>query len=155
MLPVPWELGPSCLKLPHYALIVDVTRWHGSAEPRRTVVLSARPFEGKEKRTLAAGCRRAFEDPFGTLPKIRSRDKVQALTFSVDDDPSRVLSYMKKKGYTFPVIVDKDLELTLFPDGGRPPEIMGYGPIGRRADPFKSWTFGRILLEVEKMAQAK
>jgi peroxiredoxin len=104
--------------------------------------------------TFCLPCRQehpALQDFFN---KARSMNNVQVLTFSLDSDPSRVRSYMKDKGYTFPVIVDKDLEARLFPEGGLP-ETWVIGPDGRRADPFKSWTFGRVLLEVEKLATAK
>jgi hypothetical protein len=79
---------------------------------------------------------------------------VQVLTVSVDDDRGPVQSYMKEKGFTFPVIMERELDVRLFPEGGLP-ESWVIGPSGRRADRFQSWTFGRVLLEVEKMAMAK
>lgn len=87
--------------------------------------------------------------------RMRSMNNVQVLTFCLDTNPDRVLSYMKKRGYTFPVIVDTDLETKLFPREGGTPQTWVIGPNGRRTDFFKSWTFGRILLEVEKMAAAR
>lgn len=94
----------------------------------------------------------ALQDFFN---EARRMNNVQVLTFSGDADPSRVLSYMKEKGYTFPVIVDRDLEVSLFPLEGGIPKTWVIGPDGRRSDPFKAWTFGRVLLEVEKLATAK
>ena len=67
--------------------------------------------------------------------------------------PDLVLSYMKKQGYTFPVIVNTNLEIKLFPTEGGIPKTFVVGPAGRRAQPFKSWTLGRILLEVDKVAK--
>ncbi len=87
--------------------------------------------------------------------KARSMNNVQVLTFSLDDDPSRVLSYMKEEGYTFPVVLGRDLELRLFPSEGGLPESWVIGIDGRRSDSFRSWTFGRILMEVEKLSRAK
>jgi peroxiredoxin len=104
--------------------------------------------------TFCLPCRQehpALQDFFN---KARSANNVQVLTFSVDSDPSRTLSYMKDKGYTFPVIVERALDVKLFPEGGLP-ESWVIGPDGRRSDAFKSWTFGRVLLEVEKLAMSK
>jgi len=76
-------------------------------------------------------------------------------SFSVDDDPSRVRSYMKERGYTFPVIVNKELELKLFPQEGSLPKIWVIGPDGRRAARCApSNSFGRALFEIEKMENA-
>jgi peroxiredoxin len=93
----------------------------------------------------------ALQDFFN---KARSMNNVQVLTFCVDSDLSRVRSYMNDKGYTFPVIMDRDSKVRLFSEGGLP-EVWVIGPEGRRSAPFKSWTFGRVLLEVEKLAMAK
>jgi peroxiredoxin len=104
--------------------------------------------------TFCLPCRQehpALQDFFN---KTRSMHNVQVLSFSVDGDRSRVLSYMKDKGFTFPVIMDRELEVRLFPEGGLP-ETWVIGPDGRRADRFQSWTFGRVLLEVEKIAMGK
>jgi peroxiredoxin len=104
--------------------------------------------------TYCLPCRQehpALQDFFG---KERSLKNVQVLTFSLDDDPNRVQAYMKEKGYTFPVIVDRNLEPKLFPSVGTLPKSWVIGPNGYRADPFNSWTFGRVLMEVEKMAKA-
>jgi peroxiredoxin len=104
--------------------------------------------------TFCLPCRQehpALQDFFN---KTRSMSNVQVLSISVDGGRSRVRSYMKDKGFTFPVIMDSDLQAKLFPEGGLP-ETWVIGPDGRRADRFQSWTFGRVLLEVEKMAATK
>lgn len=92
----------------------------------------------------------ALQDFFNT---IHSTNKVQVITFCLDTQPNRVLSYMRKQGYTFPVIVSNDVETKLFPIAGGIPKTFVIGPNGRRTEPFKSWTFGRILLEVDKIAK--
>jgi thiol-disulfide isomerase/thioredoxin len=79
---------------------------------------------------------------------------VQVLTFALDSDPSQVMRYMKEKRYTFQVVVDKDLEPKLFPAVGGIPKTFVVGPDGRRSDAFQTWTFGRILMEVEELAKA-
>jgi peroxiredoxin len=104
--------------------------------------------------TFCLPCRQehpALQDFFN---RARSMNNVQVLSVSVDGDRSRVLSYMKDKGFTFPVVMDSDLPVRLFPEGGLP-ETWVIGPDGRRTDRFQSWTFGHVLLEVEKMAMAK
>lgn len=87
--------------------------------------------------------------------EVRSSNNLQVLTFSVDDKPERVRSYMQQKRYTFPVVVDRDLELRLFPADEGIPKAWVIGPNGFRADLPKTWTFGRTLMEIEKMAKAK
>ena len=64
------------------------------------------------------------------------------------------MRYMKEKRYTFQVVVDKDLEPKLFPAVGGIPKKFVVGPDGRRSDAFQTWTFGRILMEVEELAKA-
>jgi peroxiredoxin len=103
--------------------------------------------------TWCLACRQehpALQDFYNRAPSMRN---VQVLTFSVDRDPEQVQSYMQEKGYTFPVIVDEDLGLRLFPREGGVPKTWVIGAESRRTDPFTSWTFGRILIEVEKLAK--
>jgi len=84
------------------------------------------------------------------------RDRaIQVLTFSVDDDVSRVRTYMRAKGYTFPVIVNKRLEFNLLPRDAILPGLVIIDREGRRSDPFREWTFGRILLEAKALAKRK
>lgn len=85
--------------------------------------------------------------------RTHSTNKVQVVTFCLDTHSDRVLSYMRKRGYTFPVIVNDHLETKLFPREGGIPQTFVIGPNGRRTEPFESWTFGRTLLEVDKIAK--
>ena len=103
--------------------------------------------------TFCIPCRQ--EHPALQAFSNRLAGSVQVLTFSVDDDPGRVAAYMKEKGYTFPVIVDRDLELRLFSAEGGLPKTRVIGPDGRIAGQPTTWTFGRALLEVERAAKAK
>jgi len=82
----------------------------------------------------------------------RANDKIQVLTFSLDRDPEAVRSYIEERGYTFPVIVDPELAGRLFPAGGIPNSWV-IDRQGRRSDAFRAWTFGRIVLEAEKLAR--
>jgi peroxiredoxin len=95
--------------------------------------------------TFCLPCRQehpALQDFFN---KARSMNKVQVLSVSVDGDRSGTMSYMKDKGFTFPVIMDSELQVRLFPEGGLP-ETWVIGPDGRWTDRFQSWTLGRVLL---------
>ena len=83
--------------------------------------------------------------------EMGANGKIQVLTFSLDRDPEVTRSYMKEKGYTFPVIVDPELEQRLFPSEGGIPKSWVIDRQGRRSEPFRSWSFGRIVLEVERI----
>lgn len=85
---------------------------------------------------------------------MKTNGKIQVLTFSLDRDPELVRSFMKEKGYTFPVIADPELEQRLFPSEGGIPQSWVIDWQGRRSDPFRVWSFGRIVLEVEKLAKS-
>jgi thiol-disulfide isomerase/thioredoxin len=78
---------------------------------------------------------------------------VQVLTFALDDDPPRVRKYMVAHGYTFPVIVRSSLASNLFPAEGGIPKTFVVDREGRLSAPFREWSFGRVLLEVERFAR--
>jgi len=84
---------------------------------------------------------------------MKTNGKIQVLTFSIDRDPELVRSFMKEKGYAFPVIVAPDLEQRLFPQEGGIPKTWVIDRQGRRSDAFRAWIFGRIVIEVEKIAK--
>jgi thiol-disulfide isomerase/thioredoxin len=105
--------------------------------------------------TWCLPCREEHPELQRFYSETKSLNNVQVLTFSLDDDAGRVRSYMKEKGYTFPVIVDRELEKRLFPREGGLPETWVVDREGQWADPIESWSFGRILFEVEKAAKSK
>ena len=92
------------------------------------------------------------------------------LTFCLDYDYMHAHDYMKQKQYTFPVIADWTLIGKLFPkDACRLPCSVGIpspspdhgmlagpqwvvDPQGRLSYPFRAWSFGRLLFEIEKAA---
>jgi peroxiredoxin len=82
----------------------------------------------------------------------RTKD-IQVLTFSLDTDPAVTWSYMNEKGYTFPVIVNRQLEERLFSVDGGIPKTWVIDREGRKSEPFRSWRLGRILIEAEKEAK--
>ena len=88
------------------------------------------------------------------VSRLPETTNIQVLTFSIDEDPSRALAYLNDKGYRFPAIVDGDLEQKLFPQEGRVPKTYVIDSRGYRAEPPQSWTFGRTLLEAQKLAAA-
>jgi cytochrome c biogenesis protein CcmG, thiol:disulfide interchange protein DsbE len=99
-------------------------------------------------------CRQELPAVQALSEEARANGKIGMLTFSLDRDPGLVRSYMREKGYTFPVIVHPDLEQNLFPAEGGIPKSWVVDRQGRRSEPFRSWTFGRVVLEVEKIARA-
>jgi thiol-disulfide isomerase/thioredoxin len=78
---------------------------------------------------------------------------VQVLTFALDNDPARVRAYMQEHGYTFPVIARSSLASNLFPTEGGIPKTFVIDREGRLSAPFREWSFGRVLLEVERFAK--
>jgi peroxiredoxin len=46
---------------------------------------------------------------------IKDRPDVQLVTLSVDEDPGKLSSFMKEKGYAFPVVISKSYGEQLFP----------------------------------------
>ncbi len=81
-------------------------------------------------------------------------NNVQVLTFSMDKDVLRVKAYMVEHGYTFPVISNSSLVERLFPNEGGLPKAWVIDRGGRRSDAFRVWSFGRILMELEKLAKS-
>jgi hypothetical protein len=67
---------------------------------------------------------------------------------------------MRQNHYTFPVIIvgkeqaDKLLPAEAHSDGGIP-ESWIIDRQGRRSEPFRTWTFGRILLTAEDLESSK
>jgi AhpC/TSA family len=80
--------------------------------------------------------------------QLSNAQKIQVLTFCKDYDYMHAHDYMKERGYTFPVIADWVLIDRLFPETGQGAKIVN--PEGRLSYPFRSWTFGRLLFEVER-----
>jgi len=52
--------------------------------------------------------------------KLKDRQDVQVLTMDIDREPGLVLPYMKKSGYTFPVLFAQDFMQDLIPDASVP-----------------------------------
>jgi hypothetical protein len=81
--------------------------------------------------------------------KARNAKNIQVLTFCRDYDYTHAPDYMKQRKYTFPVIADWVLLKKLFPGAG---SYLVVNPEGRLSYPFRYWSFGRILMEVERAA---
>jgi hypothetical protein len=103
--------------------------------------------------------------------KVKNSGRIQILTFTTDYDYMHSHDYMKEKNYTFPVIADWTLIAKLFPkdtcekgcSGGPIPSPSPdpgnlaspqwvVNPEGRLSVPFRAWSLGRLLFEVEKAA---
>jgi hypothetical protein len=83
---------------------------------------------------------------------VRNAKNIQVLTFCTDHDYMHAHEYVKQQRYTFPVIADWVLINKLFPGAGGQPPYWLINPEGRLSYPFRSWSFGRLLFEVEKAA---
>jgi peroxiredoxin len=95
--------------------------------------------------------------------KVKTSRNIQVLTFCRDyesGDSVRAQDYMKAKGYDFPVITDYVAIHQLF-DGNSPWVLhdrtlwSGHwviNPHGQLAYPVRSWSFGRLLFELERAA---
>jgi thiol-disulfide isomerase/thioredoxin len=86
--------------------------------------------------------------------QAKAMDNVQVLTFSLDRDVRRVRAYMAERGYTFPVISNISLVEQLFPSEGGIPKAWVIDRDARRSDAFRVWSFGRVLMELEKFANS-
>jgi peroxiredoxin len=85
--------------------------------------------------------------------EVKNSRKIQVLAFCRDYDYTHAPAYLKDRPYTFPVIADWTLVGKLFPGGGLQSRQWLVNPEGRLSYPFRAWSFGRILLEVERAAQ--
>jgi len=85
--------------------------------------------------------------------EVRNAKNIQVLTFCDDYDCTHAHDYMKQSAHTFPVIADWTLVKKLFP--GVSTEYCVINPEGRLSYPFRSWTLGRVLFEVERAAAGK
>jgi len=82
---------------------------------------------------------------------VRERKDIQVLTFCRDYDYTHASEYMKEKKYSFPVIADWVLIEKLFPDGTNPPYSVTDRD-ARLANRIRSWSLGRVLYEIERVA---
>jgi hypothetical protein len=86
--------------------------------------------------------------------KVRNAGSIQVLTFCSDYDYLHAPEYIKQTKYTFPVIADWVLINKLFPGISGGPFLV-VDTEGRLSDPFRSWTLGRVLMEVESVASLR
>jgi peroxiredoxin len=105
--------------------------------------------------------------------KVKNSGRIQVLTFCTDFDYTHAPVYMKQNNYTFPVVADWSLARKLFGSVGnlskagysastlrsenpgcpqRFPEQWVINGDVRLSSQFCSWSFGRILMEVERAA---
>lgn len=91
--------------------------------------------------------------------KVRNAGNIQVLTFCMDYDYTHAPEYIRQTNFTFPVIADWMLIRKLFGRGNLTGGRLGLvtllwviDPQGRVSEPFRSWSFGRVLFEVERAA---
>jgi thiol-disulfide isomerase/thioredoxin len=103
--------------------------------------------------TFCAPCRQEHPELQRFYEETRSMKGIQVLTFSLDENVDETRAYLRGHHLTFPVIVDRTLEQKLFPTEGGIPKSWVIDREGRRSEPFHTWTFGRVLLEAEKLSR--
>jgi thiol-disulfide isomerase/thioredoxin len=103
--------------------------------------------------TFCPPCRQEHPELQRFYEDTRSMKGIQVLTFSLDEDARRTRAYLSEYHLTFPVIVDRALGEKLFPTEGGIPKSWVIDREGRRSEPFHTWTFGRVLLEAEKLSR--
>jgi peroxiredoxin len=84
--------------------------------------------------------------------KVKGTKNLQVLTFCSDYDYTHAPAYMQRKGYTFPVIAEWTLLRKLFPNDRVPGRFGVVNPEERLSYPTRTWSFGRLLIEVERAA---
>jgi hypothetical protein len=84
--------------------------------------------------------------------RTKGTTKLQVLTFCADYDYTHAPEYMKQAGYTFPVVADWNLIDRLLGPEVRNSRYAVIGPEGKLSEPFRSWTLGRLLFELEARA---
>ncbi len=108
--------------------------------------------------TWCGPCRGEHPDIQALLERLRGRKDLQVITISVDDSPAPVETYIKENGYTFPVVVSRDLAEKIFPVIAVPQNWI-IDRQGRRSE--EMWPGGgerwveRIVTEMEKAAGAR
>jgi hypothetical protein len=78
--------------------------------------------------------------------------QLQVLAFCSDYDYTHAPEYMKQAGYDFPVVADWKLIDQFLGEEVRSSRYAVIGPDGKLSAPFRSWSFGRVLLELEAIA---
>jgi cytochrome c biogenesis protein CcmG/thiol:disulfide interchange protein DsbE len=96
---------------------------------------------------------------FNNLPEVqrffdqvKGAKNLQVLTFCRDYDYTHAPEFMKRKGYTFPVIAEWSLIRKLFPSDRMPGWYAVVNPEERLSYPARGWSFGHLLFEVERAA---
>ncbi len=84
--------------------------------------------------------------------KAKGTTRLQVLTFCADYDYTHAPEYMKRAGYTFPVVADWKLIDKILGPAIRIARYAVIGPEGKLSAPFRSWTLGRLLIELEAIA---
>lgn len=96
-----------------------------------------------------------------TLPQLQrffeansGRADIQLLTFS-ERVPLVAVDFLKDSGYTFPVIVDRQLAAKVFPYDASAPGLWLVNREGVASQGMREWTPGRVLIEAERLARGK
>src|SRR6476620_2569744 len=83
--------------------------------------------------------------------EARKSGGIQVLTLCTDYDYTHAPEYLKGTPYSFPVIADWELIRKLVPAASGHGTHWVVSPEGRRSQPFRSWSFTRVLWEVRRL----
>lgn len=78
--------------------------------------------------------------------------RLQVLAFCSDYDYTHAPEYMKQAGYDFPVVADWKLIDQLLGTDVHSSRYAVIGPNGKSSGPFRSWSLGRVVMELEAIA---
>ncbi|MDE3197486.1 MAG: hypothetical protein KGN84_14140 [Acidobacteriota bacterium] len=84
--------------------------------------------------------------------RSRRAARLQILTFCSDYDYTHAPEYMKQAGFTFPVVADFTLIDKFLGPAVRGSRYAVISPEAKVSVPFRSWTLGRLLFELESLA---
>jgi cytochrome oxidase Cu insertion factor (SCO1/SenC/PrrC family) len=155
--PIP-SVPPDLLKFNHRASTFELTDINGRTW--RSADLLEHVSVVNLWATSCLPCRQEHPELQRFFDKTKSKGRLQVLTFSLDENSAQVKLYMRQHHYTFPVIiVGEEQADKLFPAAAHTdrgiPESWIIDRQGRRSEPFRTWTFGRILSAAEDLESSK
>jgi hypothetical protein len=84
--------------------------------------------------------------------ETKNSKTLQLLTLGMDADRAALLQYVQQHHYTFPVLYGWHLADSLGSVSG---DYLLVDPAGRRSNIIRSWSFGRLLYEAERLSARK
>jgi peroxiredoxin len=82
----------------------------------------------------------------------KDKRQLQVLAFCSDYDYTHAPEYMKQAGFDFPVVADWKLIDQVLGLDVHASRYAVIGPDGKLSAPFRSWSLGRVMFELEAIA---